>query len=80
MAEPVKNILAIYDFNNNEIRNVVVQNLATNPTGKSDGYIFVNSADKKLRIYLDGVVKTVLTEDITTIDITGINGTSFTLD
>ena len=80
MAEPVKNILAIYDFNNNEIRNVVIQNLAINPTGKSDGYIFVNSADKKLRIYLDGVVKTVLTEDITTIDITGINGTSFTLD
>ena len=80
MAGPVKNILAIYDFNNNEIRNVVVQNLATDPTGKSDGYIFVNSADKKLRIYLDGVVKTVLTEDITTIDITGINGTSFTLD
>ena len=80
MAGPVKNILAIYDFNNNEIRNVVVQNLATDPTGKSDGYIFVNSADKKLRIYLDGVVKTVLTEDITTIDITGINGTNFTLD
>ena len=80
MAGPVKNILAIYDFNNNEIRNVVIQNLATDPTGKSDGYIFVNSADKKLRIYLDGVVKTVLTEDITTIDITGINGTSFTLD
>lgn len=80
MAGPVKNILAIYDFNNNEIRNVVIQNLATDPVGKSDGYIFVNSADKKLRIYLDGVVKTVLTEDITTIDITGINGTSFTLD
>lgn len=80
MSGPVKNILAIYDFNNNEIRNVVIQNLASNPGGKSDGYIFVNSADKKLRIFLDGVVKTVLTEDITSLDITGINGTSFTLD
>ena len=80
MSGPVKNILAIYDFNNNEIRNVIIQNLGTNPTGKTDGYIFVNSADKKLRIFLNGVVKTVLTEDITTLDITGISGTSFTLD
>lgn len=46
-----KNILIDYDFNQNEVQNAVIQNLASAPASPKAGQQYWNTADSKLYVY-----------------------------
>lgn len=46
-----KNILVDYDFNQNEVQNAVIQNLASAPASPKSGQQYFNTSDNKLYVY-----------------------------
>ncbi len=67
------------NLNKNELQNVVIQKLATDPSsGQTAGWIIYNTSDNQLKVY-DGSAWTNVGGDITGVDITAGTGLSGTV-
>lgn len=57
-----KKFLVPIDLNKNEILNVVIQNLASNPTQPLEGQVFLNTTSKDFLIHINSSWQAILTE------------------
>ena len=73
------NIKGNIDLNNNQLKEIVIDNLISDPTG-TEGKIYYNTATNKLRLYAGGTWVDLGTapDDNTTYDLSGVGSTNGT--
>ena len=73
------NIKGNIDLNNNQLKEIVIDNLISDPTG-TEGKIYYNTATNKLRLYAGGAWVDLGTapDDNTTYDLSGVGSTNGT--